>query len=221
MGKFNLKDLHEVSPYLDFPYDPSQVNLQGWGSYHPIFEDTIKQIRPELIVEVGTWKGTSAINMAEICRKLGIDASIVCVDTWLGSVEHWENRDDPNGFLSLKLKNGFPQLYYTFLSNVISKGVQDIIIPFPVASIVASEWFKRKSVKPDVIYIDASHEYEQVLQDIKAWFGTLRVGGVMIGDDYTNFWPGVVQSVDKCANELQGFKFLGNWTEKWIAQKLL
>ena len=42
--------------------------------------------------------------------------------------------------------------------------------------------FEDRSV--DFIWVDAGHEYDEVLADIKAWWPKLRVGGVMGGDDY-------------------------------------
>ena len=57
---------------------------QGWDSQ--IHMLTIAEIRPRLIVEVGTWKGgvsftwgQFAVNFSSGC------AEIVCVDTWLGN----------------------------------------------------------------------------------------------------------------------------------------
>ena len=37
----------------------------------------------------------------------------------------------------------------------------------------------------DVIYIDGNHQYDYVMKDIKTYFGKLRPGGLLIGDDYT------------------------------------
>ena len=84
MTKTLREILYAVSPFdgidpADYPDD-----LQGWGSDHPILAAAIEKLRPKRIVEVGSWKGRSAINMARIVRALGLDCEIVCVDTWLG-----------------------------------------------------------------------------------------------------------------------------------------
>jgi hypothetical protein len=52
---------------------PLTLDLQGWASTHPIFEKTIETLRPELIVEVGTWKGASAVHMAKLLHGLEFD----------------------------------------------------------------------------------------------------------------------------------------------------
>ena len=36
----------------------------------------------------------------------------------------------------------------------------------------------------DFVYIDALHDYESVQQDLEAWFGKVRPGGIMAGHDY-------------------------------------
>jgi Methyltransferase domain len=36
----------------------------------------------------------------------------------------------------------------------------------------------------DFVYIDANHEYQAVLEDIRAWFSKVKPGGVLAGHDY-------------------------------------
>lgn len=36
----------------------------------------------------------------------------------------------------------------------------------------------------DLVYIDANHEYEAVLNDMADWFPKVRQGGILSGDDY-------------------------------------
>jgi len=49
----------------------------------------------------------------------------------------------------------------------------------------------------DLIYIDASHQYEDVKADILAWMPKLRIGGIIAGHDYDHFWPGVAKAVNE------------------------
>ena len=48
----------------------------------------------------------------------------------------------------------------------------------------------------DLIYIDGSHEYEDVKKDIEMWQN--RATKILCGDDYTDSWPGVKKAVDEC-----------------------
>ena len=38
----------------------------------------------------------------------------------------------------------------------------------------------------DFVYIDAGHDYQNVMRDLEAWVPKVRIGGVVIGDDYTH-----------------------------------
>src|SRR5437016_4332575 len=119
--------LHDASPYEGHDVAAHPGDMQGWGAADPIFGQVIQSVRPLLIVEVGTWKGASAIHMGKIVRDLGLPTKIICIDTWLGSPEHMH----PYWRQSLRLLNGYPQLYYTFLTNVIENQLTEVIIPFP------------------------------------------------------------------------------------------
>jgi hypothetical protein len=166
-------------------------DLQGWNYKHSIFEELIRQTQPKVIIEVGTWKGASAITMGTICKALGLQTTIYCIDTWLGALEFWAGEHSTAKERDLMLKNGYPQIYYQFISNVVHAGLQDIIIPVPNTSLTGARILK--DVKAELIYIDGSHEYEDVKADIAA-FKPLCTG-IMFGDDYG--WPFVKAAVDE------------------------
>jgi cephalosporin hydroxylase len=79
----------EGSPYEGHDVAAHPGDMQGWSSSGPLCREVISAVRPEVIVEVGTWKGASAIHMAQTARDLGLSTQIICVDTWLGSTEHF------------------------------------------------------------------------------------------------------------------------------------
>jgi len=181
---------HEI--YKDLQLLPK--DLQGWNGDKPIFEKLIGEVKPRHIIEVGTWKGQSAITMAKAAIAQGLDTKVTCVDTWLGALEFWSHmKHTPER--NLILKNGYPQIYYQFLSNVVHEGLQDRILPFPNTSFIASKYFKANHISADLIYIDASHEYLDVLSDCKEYWGLVNRGGIMFGDDWT--WHEVKRAVEE------------------------
>lgn len=197
-----VKLLHKTDPYLNPELDHLSEDLQGWGSKRNIFKVLIKELSPQLIIEVGSWKGASAIFMGQFIRELGLSTQIVCVDTWLGSLEHLMKIDHPEKawwYDSLQHKNGFPQIYYQFLKNVISNNLQKYITPFPNTSGTAAKWFLMQSIKADLIYIDASHEEDDVYSDICQYYEILNQDGIIFGDDYVSF--GVAPAVERFARE--------------------
>jgi len=197
-----LKILYTKNPYKNFDFENFNYDDQNWDLDLRLFEE-IDRIKPKLIIEVGTWKGGSAIKMASHIKQMKLDCKILCIDTWLGSLEFWHNKEDVNTYLGLKLKNGYPTVYYQFLYNVIFKNLQDIIIPFPQTSNIVYNWLKWKKIKADLIYIDGSHNEEDVYNDAKNYYELLTEKGVLIGDDYKNkiAWPGVQKAINKFVKE--------------------
>lgn len=188
------------NPYQNFDASKYPLNVTGfwekWEAhenpldfYPPIFEQVIQELRPNVIVEVGSYKGKSAIQFANLCNKYNLPTKIFCVDTWLGSAEHADSDD-------LMKVNGWPTMFYQFLANVVHTGHQDRIIPVPMDSMSNYRVMKANNIKVPMIYLDGGHFYESVYADIKHYWEVLEDGGVMIGDDYDpDKWPDVVRAV--------------------------
>ena len=168
----------------------SEIDPQGWNSDSPAFAHVLNTVKPRLIIEVGSWKGASAIHMA----KLAPQAEILCIDTWLGSAEMWDYPD-------LKRHHGFPQVYYTFASNVVHFVGRERICPLPLSSTAAATLLKRRGVLADVVYIDGAHEYVDVRRDIEEYWPLVRPGGILFGDDYGH--PEVYQAVQDTLHDVR------------------
>lgn len=206
---------YERSPYEGFDPEPYPADLQGWGSDDPIFREVIAAVRPKIIVEVGTWKGASAINMARICAELGLDTTIICIDTWLGSPEHFLAQQ-PGWRESLMLRHGFPHLYFTFLANVVRSGFADRIVPLACTSDNAAVILDAKGVVADLAYIDAAHEEEPAYRDFQTYWKLLGPDGVLLGDDYIS-WEGVTRAANRFAVDVQR-PIVGKWSKFVIAR---
>lgn len=190
---------------------------QGWNGNYEIFRSLIDEIKPSLIVEVGTWKGQSAINMGTHIKNTNLDCKLICVDTWLGAIEFWTSYSNTKE-RGLLLKNGYPQVYYQFLSNVVHNKLEDIILPFPNTSENGFRYLLFNNLSPQMVYIDASHEEDDVYKDIKNFYSILSPNGVIFGDDYTKDWPGVVNSVNKFKDEMNlNLEIINN--NFWVIKK--
>ena len=195
------------------------LDLQGWVGNQTIFEKLIDQQKPNVIIEVGTWKGKSSIMMANVVKRLNLNCKIYCVDTWLGAIEFWDwlsHTPERN----LHLKHGYPQVYYQFLSNVVHTNNQDVIIPVPLPSNLGCKLLKRKNIQSQLIYIDASHETDDVYDDMKHYYELLSPGGIMFGDDYS--WESVRNGVNKFVSDRNYQSQLSNDGHlNWILKKPL
>ena len=66
---------------------------------------------------------------------------------------------------------------------------------------VATVWqaeMGKMSEPIDMVFIDAAHDYDNALADIKAWWPLVREGGMLALHDYQHKWPGVMRAVAKC-----------------------
>ena len=198
MSKFQevIDKIHQGrNPYLEFPTEQWKGHFIAWGHEHPWFAEAIEKLRPSIIVEVGTFLGGSAIHMAKHCKRLGLDTSILCVDTWLGSIDHLTKLH-----AELHYRWGRPSTYYHFIANVIEQGCQDILVPVPCDSINGMRWLKHHGITAPFVYIDGCHEGGDVMRDLEAYYeNILEPGGIMLMDDMTGHFPGLVKDVQNFA----------------------
>lgn len=206
-----LNPLHPVNHYEGFDASKYQLKVHGWEYNDPIFARLAETVpfTQLLIIEVGTWLGASAFRMANMTPDC---VKIMCVDTWLGALEFYANPDDATRFGQLGLVSGYPTVYYQFLANVVHQNLQHRIIPFPNTSLIAARWCRQGKVQADLVYIDASHDYEDVVADVEAWLPVVRKGGVLFGDDYLTFLD-VNRAVNDVAKRrgLHVFEFGNKW----------
>jgi hypothetical protein len=190
-----LTALHPVNPYKGF--DATLREPVPQSTTREVFLPIISKLQPAVAVEVGAWKGATSTVFANAMRQARPDSCLVCVDTWLGSIEHFTNPPSPEWDLRPLLEHGFPRLYEHWLTTIIHENAQDIVVPLANTSTTAAKWFSRVGLNPGFIFIDAGHDEDDVTTDINAWWPLLQPGGILAGDDWSPMWPGVVQAVTK------------------------
>lgn len=142
-----------------------------------VWDQLIPRIRPARILEVGSYEGASACYLiGQLAKDAGIE--IHCVDSWQGGVEHQSGGIDMAAVESRFRKN--VQLAIDRVANkvelVVHKGTSDVCLSRLVAD-------GRKNYF-DFVYIDGSHQAPDVLCDAALGFKLLKVGGIMVFDDY-------------------------------------
>jgi hypothetical protein len=193
---YEFEKLGIKNPYNRFLNDSTiKENLVGWNGIGSTMQNRIKEKKPSVIVEVGSFLGHSTVMLGKNRKTVDNDFVIYCVDTWLGSYEHW--RKDFCDMLNLFgfYENGISGLYDQFVKNIILNDLHNNVVPIPCTSNVGCELLKFNNVKADFIYIDASHEAEDVYNDIKRYYPLLKDGGIMFGDDYP--WDSVKAGVNR------------------------
>lgn len=188
--------LHGKNIYENFDPAPFPDDIQGWNSNHPLLSEVVRVRRPGFVVEVGVWKGASAIFIAEQMRNTGIAGTILCVDTFLGSITHLTN---PAYAPALASPHGWPNLYYLFMANVVRRQLESYICPFAQTSDTAFEALHKLGLHPDMVHIDAAHDHDSVARELENYYSLLAPGGVLVGDDFSLNWPEVVWAATEFA----------------------
>jgi SAM-dependent methyltransferase len=180
---------------------------EDWFTYPELYKQTVNNTLEGIFVEVGSWKGRSAAFLGVEIFNSGKPIKLYCVDTWQGSVEH-QDMDC--------IKNDL--LYNEFIAN--TKPIESVITPLRIPSLEAAMQFEDNSI--DFVFLDASHEYEDVKADIDAWYTKVKPGGIIAGHDYWPngaAWPGVLKAVNEWA-ENKG-KHITTSENCWITNKCL
>ena len=163
------------------------ADYQGWNHSSQIFDRLVREVDPTDVIEVGTWKGMSAIRLHNAMRAIklpvaGKDWRLWCCDTWLGGIEHMEGEAFGGLF---RTQYGYPQLYRQFLSNMQHAGCLEHLRTVPNTSVNCARWLLRRGVRAQLIYVDGSHETPDVHQDVSGFWKLLEPGGIMFGDDWS------------------------------------
>jgi predicted O-methyltransferase YrrM len=138
------------------------LKTPGWMSEGELAYLAQMASRCRSIAEIGSWEGRSTVAMAENTKGV-----VYAVDSWTGSMDHRSE-------LSV-------QVLPDFLRN--TQGLINIL-PVPLPSMRACAVLKEFGLKFEMVFIDASHEFEDVFNDITHWRELLVPGGILCGHDY-------------------------------------
>jgi hypothetical protein len=117
---------------------------------------------PIRVVEIGSWKGRSTIALASGLRDRGAGC-VYAIDPHTGSVEHQ--------------KDGIPvDTFDEFSQNIQRLGLTRWVAPIREAAHSCSP---RVDGAVSVLFVDGSHEYEDVMLDIDDWLPKLAEGAIV------------------------------------------
>lgn len=160
-------------------------DIPGWFGFQAAYDHILRALpadEPSVFVEVGSWKGRSTAYLGVEVYNSGKPITVYAVDTFAGSDEE-VHRQDPD----------IDRLREVFDRNLAP--VRDALGPrfkvLQMTSVQASGRFKDREL--DAVWLDASHEVDDVMTDIDVWWPALKAGGWMGGDDLN--WTGVYTAV--------------------------
>lgn len=163
-------------------------DVKGWFEYPSFYKMCFNAVPDNgIMVEVGSWMGRSTACMGEFIKNSNKNVKFYAVDTFEGDTFEEQKR------IVAELKEQNSSLFEVFKNNLEQCGVNEYVIPIQSTSLEAANQFEDNSL--DFVHIDASHLYEDAIEDIRAWYPKVKPGGLITGDDYP--WPGVRKAVQE------------------------
>jgi len=152
--------------------------IEGWfdDQSASVYIDAVKEAPkdvPSHFVEVGAWLGKSAALMAVEIVNSGKSIKFDTVDHFHGSPSesyHQQVVRDLGGSTE-----------QAFRKNMATGGVADRVGIIVLSSVEAARTFENRSL--DFVFIDGSHVYSDVRDDIVAWLPKIRSGKTIAGHD--------------------------------------
>jgi hypothetical protein len=84
-----------------------------------------------------------------------------------------------------------------YYQNIVFSNIEpisNIINPIRMESLKAVDLYEDESL--DMVFLDASHKYEDIKNDMIAWYPKVKKGGIFSGHDYPS-WTQVVRAVEE------------------------
>ncbi len=150
----------------------------GWRQYYHVLSDLINKYGLKRGVEIGVSTGGHSDAILKQTK----------VET-LYSIDPWQT----NPSLHMPNQVMFDILHLRVVSRLKRYGHRSIV--FRNYSYEIVEQFTNESL--DFVFVDGDHTYAAVKKDLEDWYGKIRPGGFMAGDDYATVHPGVPQAVNE------------------------
>lgn len=162
----NFEEIVKLSPEISNVFD------------YEVFENVIELLdKDEVhILEIGSWKGASAVAWAEICLKKGIKYSIECLDCWDNQPQTtanfvWKMFEEEKGQNKIN--------YECFLKNTKDYNISHKKIPYSYPVFWNEHRASRETY--DIVYYDAAHDKNSTFNSLIYWSPKAKY---MVVDDY-------------------------------------
>jgi len=168
--------------------------IHGWFQWRSGQEEAVRHFPDgSRFVEVGNFLGRSLCSLGELVQQSGKRISVIGVDTCRGSgIEGPKQKD----YHARAVAKGGGTFAGTLHRNVIGCGLAGTVSLIVSDSVTAASFFADRSIA--WAHLDARHDREHLVADIRAWLPKVQRGGWLSGDDYDpEKWPEVIATIDE------------------------
>src|SRR3990172_4322799 len=154
-----------------------QQRISGWCSQDKAetLMDMVYEIKPMLIVEIGTLGGATTFPM--VCSLNFLNRGVIyAIDAWDNEIcLEGLTSDDPNRSYWMNLNIDMDSIYKYFLDWLTQLNLKKFCVPMRLRSDQAVNVFYDKSI--DLLYIDGNVSSEGSLKDVTLYFPKVAHGG--------------------------------------------
>jgi len=144
---------------------PQRIVPSAWQEHAPFAFWLIEQLKPKILVELGTYLGFSFFAFCQALRATGQSAAAFAVDLWTG--------DEHAGF--------YGEDVYERVQAYLRDHYADIATLLRMSFADARDQFTDGSV--DLLHIDGRHYFDDVREDFTTWLPKLSNRGIVLFHD--------------------------------------
>ncbi len=148
----NFKPKHVVPPL-------------NWVGHIPFAATLVSEIKPNLIVELGTHTGNSYFTLCQAVQENKLPTRCYAVDTWKGECH----------------AGHYDETIYNEVNKYNQENHSDFSYLLRTTFDEAAKQFSDNSI--DLLHIDGLHTYEAVKNDYETWLPKVKEGGVILFHD--------------------------------------
>lgn len=181
-------------PFIDNRLEEYQAKFAGGYPYYAALRDLVRELEPHVVLEIGSWQGTSAAAFAAGSE----ETTVITID------HHSDPGDDQNQAKTIEACNLFPNLNYVqgCSSEMVHLLKEGTINAFPIIK----EFLGENRI--DILFIDGWHGGEFARADFDTYRPLLAPNALIICDDLCEGDSAAIFGMKQFWEGLPGEKYL-------------